>query len=453
MGRLRAARLSPLVAFCTARRTSLPAVLRARTAWTPHAQDSSGSGTPNDPYRVVTVVTGGPLVVTQIDLYVTGAEYYSTRIDVENTADQAQEVTVYRAGDCYLQNSDLGYGASDATSGSVSCTAGLEPDARIEQWTPTTPGSRYMEGGYSAVWAQIGSQQPFPNTSENGTYQDNGAGLSWTKTIGSRAQASFSHLTAFSPTGAQVLDTDGDGFPDSWEKSDGGVDTNGDGTPDLKLSDYGATPNVPDVFVEVGWTQTRSCVAFNWFCSTTNRRPSLAALRDVQNAFKAHGVRLHIDAGPESLMNPDTGATWGSLSQVPGGVEPLDHSRRQRRRLQLEHRLRRLPQPAVERGEVAVVPLALYVGRFNSDGNSGLSRNSSVFAGRDFMLAYDVINGGHPTRIQESGTFMHELGHNLGLSHGGVAHQPGQLEAELSLGHELHVAAQRRPKERLERPA
>ena len=38
-----------------------------------------------------------------------------------------------------------------------------------------------------------------------------------------------------------------------WEAPDGGVDTDGDGEVDLKLSDFGATPDKPDVFVQVGW--------------------------------------------------------------------------------------------------------------------------------------------------------------------------------------------------------
>lgn len=56
-----------------------------RTSWIPESQASSGSGTTQDPYRLVTVVTGGPLQVTQTDLYVVGAEDYSTRVTVQNT--------------------------------------------------------------------------------------------------------------------------------------------------------------------------------------------------------------------------------------------------------------------------------------------------------------------------------------------------------------------------------
>lgn len=63
---------------------------------------------------------------------------------------------------------------------------------------------------------------------------------------------------------------------------------------------------------------------------------------------------------------------------------------------------------------------APYVGSFNDRGNSGIARGNQVgIAGPDFVLAYDVIHGGRPSRMEEAGTFMHELGHNLGLNHGG----------------------------------
>ena len=370
-------------------------------------------------------MTGGAFRVTQTDLYVVGAQSDSTRVDVFNNGPLA-DITLYRAGDCFLQNNDRGYGSSDRAAGSVACRAGTAADSRVEQWAPLTDGSHFFESGFSTVWSRIGAQQPFPDTSDDATLQDNGAGLSWSRTVFGASGASFSHLTAFSPTGTDVSDTDGDGFPSSWETAAGGVDTDNDGQPDYKLSDFGATPDVPDVFVQVNWTQTKHCTLF-FFCSTTYRRPSLAALRDVQTAFKAHGVRLHIDAGPDSLMNPDNNATWGQASRVANtGISAPETLPGDRDGVfDWTAAYDGLRSTAMTDGRRArIFHEALYVGRFDADGHSGVSRGATaqIFPGRDFLIAYGapVFGTDGPTRLEEAGTFMHELGHQLGLSHGGA---------------------------------
>ena len=85
--------------------------------------------------------------------------------------------TLYRYGDCYLQNEDTGYGRVD--NGAPACIVDPAVGQRIEQWTPVTPGSSYFEGYYTDGYALIGQRVQFPGTCACTQKVDNGAGLSW----------------------------------------------------------------------------------------------------------------------------------------------------------------------------------------------------------------------------------------------------------------------------------
>jgi uncharacterized repeat protein (TIGR01451 family) len=176
----------------------------------------SGAGTNADPYRIVTVVGLGTtgLQISETDSYVVGQETYRTDVAINNSGNTAASAILYRAGDCFLQNSDLGFGAAEA-NGAVSCVAGVDdgsgntvPGTRIEQWYPLSSGSSYYESYYSSVWAKIGSQTAFENSCEQcANYIDNGAGLSWNVTIPAGGSETRSHLTVFSPLGVVPLTT------------------------------------------------------------------------------------------------------------------------------------------------------------------------------------------------------------------------------------------------------
>ena len=184
--------------------------LGAYTALTPVTQTTvQGAGTLADPYRVNTVVAAGAtgLRISQTDYYVIGQESYRTDIEVINNAANPQDAILFRAGDCYLGGSDIGYGTVDTTIGSVACSINPNnvPPGRIEQWLPISPGSHYYEASYNQVWQWIGSHQPFPDSCRCNEFIDNGGGLSWTLTIPAFGRVTRSHLTTFSPVGALPL--------------------------------------------------------------------------------------------------------------------------------------------------------------------------------------------------------------------------------------------------------
>jgi hypothetical protein len=176
------------------------------TPWTPVSQSSaSGSGTSADPYRIVTVVDAGStgLRVEQTDSYVAGTQAYRTEVRITNRGSTALSGVLYRAGDCFLQEHDEGYGRVDG--GAPACVVDASSSSRIEQWLPTTPGSHLFEGNYRRVWALIDAQGQFPDSCECGVLTDNGAGLSWPVSIAAGGSAIVSHQTFFSPLGGSPV--------------------------------------------------------------------------------------------------------------------------------------------------------------------------------------------------------------------------------------------------------
>ncbi|MEZ3161827.1 hypothetical protein AB1K54_15010 [Microbacterium sp. BWT-B31] len=172
-----------------------------RTAWTTLSQTTTtGSGTPADPFTIVTVVsTGTGVTVTQTDRYVLGNEFYDTSVTIDNGSVAVQSGLVYTAGDCYLQNSDSGYGKVFGTS--PACATSTQPGSRLQQLIPRTGGNTFYQAGYSSVWSRIGQQLPFPNTCLCNSYIDNGIGIAWPVQVPTGGTATFEWTTAFSPSG------------------------------------------------------------------------------------------------------------------------------------------------------------------------------------------------------------------------------------------------------------
>lgn len=178
----------------------------ASTPFTPVSQSGvTGAGTSASPFKVTTVadasLTG--VRVTQVDSYVSGQESYRTDVTLANGGRAAASGVLYRAGDCYLQESDTGFGFLDTGAKAVGCSKNPNnvPAGRIEQWYPITGGNSYMEGRFSEVWAHIATHTPFPNTTRATEALDNGAGISWSYSLAPGGRATYSHYTTFSPRG------------------------------------------------------------------------------------------------------------------------------------------------------------------------------------------------------------------------------------------------------------
>jgi hypothetical protein len=170
---------------------------------TPVSQTAvSGSGSQADPFRVDTVVDFSTvsLRAVETDTYVVGQDYYRSFVTLLNTGRSAQSVALYRGADCYLQDSDVGYGFFDPTTRAIYCSANPNnsPAARIEGLAPLSDGANFYEGAYSAAIRPTG---PFLDTCQCTESVDNGMGLSWNVTVPPGRSVTRSLATTFSPAG------------------------------------------------------------------------------------------------------------------------------------------------------------------------------------------------------------------------------------------------------------
>ncbi|MBV1947587.1 OmpL47-type beta-barrel domain-containing protein [Streptomyces sp. BV129] len=216
-----------------------------------------------------------------------------------------------------------------------------------------------------------------------------------------------------------------DGIPDSWKRNgiyinpaDGSAHTApAPGLQFVNLPAMGATVNKPDVFVQLDWM------------ANDNHSHALApaAIKQVVDAFAnspysrhspTTGINLHVDAGPNSIMNFATNATWGTLSKA---------------------------RPLTEQTNLGTAVNGMYqwnafntikndTGGFTSTGRAPIfhyaisahnlqagtpSSGIAPTPGSDLIVSLGSFTGQVGTVAEQAGTFMHELGHNLNLEHGG----------------------------------
>jgi hypothetical protein len=214
-------------------------------------------------------------------------------------------------------------------------------------------------------------------------------------------------------------DSDGDGLPDAWERH--GVTLDGGAGPRLiDLPAMGADPLRPDVFLQIDWMADED----------HDQRPHPEALALVVQAFAdaphrsptgSLGIALHLDAGPDSVLAP--GRTWGDLSRARAlpWRDNLGTAKTGSYDWRAFEELKAMPGGFADTGRGAVFHYAVFAhfhdrDNPNGSGASGISRG---IGGTDLLITLGNFTGGVGSVQEQAGTLMHELGHNLGLRHGG----------------------------------
>jgi hypothetical protein len=251
------------------------------------------------------------------------------------------------------------------------------------------------------------------------TPADFGKSLARAQAPDSNAALDFSTCDYPTPAGLNDVctspDVDGDGLPDVAEVA-------GSTWNELPLFDWGARVAQRDVFVEVDWLLP---TGFNGSFDP-GVQPRREALERIEQVFRGRGIFVHFDTGalfdPGPGLNPasfDLGGgnqqPWSctvTLNNVPGATSfyrlKATHAD-VRRRLSFHYALF-----ANALGDVTC-----------ANSGSGVSGNAEL-PGNDFAIALGraglsvgSTNGLNQTINWQAATFMHELGHNLGLRHGG----------------------------------
>ncbi len=224
-------------------------------------------------------------------------------------------------------------------------------------------------------------------------------------------------------------DTDADGLLDIWETQ--GLTVTIDGVDVfVDLPAMGANPNRKDIFVEIDYMENRGiCLPFIGCYFGHSHQPKPEAIARIVSAFAnapvsnpdgSTGISLHVDYGPDSVMNPLTGEKWGSRSQANSLPHDDDLGSRNPDGNYNWEEFDAIKSSNFSKARAPVFHYCVFAHNLGGfGGTSGVSRDIGA---SDFIVSLGSWTGGVGTVNEQAGTFMHELGHNLGLRHGGDDH-------------------------------
>ena len=211
------------------------------------------------------------------------------------------------------------------------------------------------------------------------------------------ASAALLVLSSVAAPAAQAYnpDIDGDGIPNTWEMK--GYDADGDGKIDVDYPGMGANPLKKDIFVEMDYMP--GLLASE---EELDRITESFAQLPVRNPNGTTGINIHLDAGNARSAKYNLG----------GGNEVVHE--------QLDNTMTKWAEIRAKNMDPYRESVFHYMIWGDSYGDRGSSGQGWV-GGRGFIVTVGPrFWGKSATPDVRVATFVHELGHNLGMDHGGT---------------------------------
>ena len=198
-----------------------------------------------------------------------------------------------------------------------------------------------------------------------------------------------------------LAQSDGDGVPDAWKNTGAVTITSGNGSSQkLDLTKDGpAGRGQKDVYVWVAWMEN----------SNHTHKPDPEAIVKIKAAFSdgpvknangTTGIRLHVFYNSQAIpevpvlgsVDANNNYVWTEFDKLKAHYFPKELA--------------------------GVFHFCVFAHDIDAEHHSGISK---AIGGYDFIVSLGAFgaNGHVADSESQAGTFMHELGHNLGLRHGG----------------------------------
>jgi hypothetical protein len=206
-----------------------------------------------------------------------------------------------------------------------------------------------------------------------------------------------------------AADRDHDGIPDDWETNGVTVTLPGGRTRYLDLPHMGASPDHKDIIVWINWMRApdhshKPIANTSKAPDGSGRAIEQLALDRIKSAFLNRGINLILIYADDPLdevpqigdTDPDGNYLWDNLDT-----------------------LTRSQFPIAPDGFDRAVHLCTFIHQMSGQAiaYTGLAK---TIPGREFLVSLGGSSNHVGSADSQEGTFMHELGHDLGLKHGGA---------------------------------